>query len=46
MNIIAWERIGTDPQTLDYLKNGVKIPFEKDCQSFCLKNYIKNSKEK
>ena len=46
MNITAWERIGTDPQTLDYLKNGVKIPFENDCQSFCLKNYIKNSKEK
>ena len=47
MNLAAWDRINTDPLTLEYLKYGVKIPFEKDCETFCIKNYhIKSKKER
>ena len=44
MNLAAWDRINTDPLTLEYLKYGVKIPFEKDCETFCIKNYHIKSK--
>ena len=47
MNIHAWNRIGTDQNTLNYITEGVKIPFVRECPQFHLKNYhVRDSKER
>ena len=47
MNLAAWQRIGTDPTTLQYIADGIRIPFVAECPQFHEQNYcLKHYKEK
>ena len=47
MNLAAWQRIGTDPTTLQYIADGIRIPFVSECPQFHEQNYcLKQYKEK
>ena len=47
MNISAWHNIDTDPRILQYISEGIEIPFLEECPHFQFQNYLlKDSKQK